>query len=108
MLDSVSTRFWKSVNYMNFTKQPRLSTSPTCRLAAHSFHRRLLPDEALFLPGKKPVLTEAGEYLLHAFSTLSHDQVYLKEQVLAMKNKHPSYLRSDPHHRGVRHAAVFD
>ncbi len=93
MLDFRVYTFLEVCKYMNFTKAAEALhiTQP-----AVSQHIRFIEDyyqTRLFsFQGKKPVLTEAGEYLLHAFSTLSHDQVYLKEQVLAMKNKHPSLI----------------
>ena len=93
MLDFRVYTFLEVCKYMNFTKAAEALhiTQP-----AVPQHIRFIEDyyqTRLFsFQGKKPVLTEAGEYLLHAFSTLSHDQVYLKEQVLAMKNKHPSLI----------------
>lgn len=93
MLDFRVYTFLEVCKYMNFTKAADALhiTQP-----AVSQHIRFLEDyyqTRLFtFQGKKPVLTEAGEFLLHALTTLSHDQVYLKEQLTALKNRQPSLI----------------
>lgn len=93
MLDFRIYTFLEVCKYMNFTKaaeslhitQPAVSQH--IRFIEDYYHTRLFSFQ-----GRKPVLTEAGNYLFHAFSTLSHDQIYLKEKLASIEQKLPSLI----------------
>lgn len=92
MLDFRIYTFLEVCKYMNFTKA---ADSLHITQPAVSQHIRFIEnyyDTKLFtFHGKKTVLTKAGEYLYHAASTLSHDQIYLKEALSSIQN-HPSLI----------------
>ena len=91
MLDFRIYTFLEVCKYMNFTKAAEALHITQPAVSQHIRYIEEYYQTRLFtFQGKKPVLTEAGEYLLHAFTTLSHDQVYLKEQLLSMQKKKPA------------------
>ncbi|WP_138374141.1 MULTISPECIES: LysR family transcriptional regulator [Oscillospiraceae] len=93
MLDFRIYTFLEVCKYMNFTKAAEALHITQPAVSQHIRYIEEYYQTRLFtFQGKKPVLTEAGEYLLHAFTTLSHDQVYLKEQLLSMQKKKPSLI----------------
>ena len=93
MLDFRIYTFLEVCKYMNFTKAAEALHITQPAVSQHIRYIEEYYQTRLFtFQGKKPVLTEAGEYLLHAFTTLSHDQVYLKEQLLSMQKKKPALI----------------
>ena len=93
MLDFRIYTFLEVCKYMNFTKADEALHITQPAVSQHIRYIEEYYQTRLFtFQGKKPVLTEAGEYLLHAFTTLSHDQVYLKEQLLSMQKKKPALI----------------
>ncbi len=93
MLDFRIYTFLEVCKYMNFTKAAEALHITQPAVSQHIRYIEEYYQTRLFtFQGKKPVLTEAGEYLLHAFTTLSHDQVYLKEQLLSMQKKEPALI----------------
>lgn len=93
MLDFRIYTFLEVCKYMNFTKA---AESLHITQPAVSRHIRYIEEyygTRLFsFQGKRPVLTETGNYLFHAFTTLSHDQIYLKETLAAMEKQQPSVV----------------
>lgn len=93
MLDFRIYTFLEVCKYMNFTKAAEALHITQPAVSQHIRYIEEYYQTRLFtFQGKKPVLTETGEYLLHAFTTLSHDQVYLKEQLLSMQKKKPALI----------------
>ena len=93
MLDFRIYTFLEVCKYMNFTKAAEALHITQPAVSQHIRYIEEYYQTRLFtFQGKKPVLTEAGEYLLHAFTTLSHDQVYLKEHLLSMQKKKPTLI----------------
>lgn len=93
MLDFRIYTFLEVCKYMNFTKAAEALHITQPAVSQHIRYIEEYYQTRLFtFQGKKPVLTEAGEYLLHAFTTLSHDQVYLKEHLLSMQKKKPALI----------------
>ena len=93
MLDFRIYTFLEVCKYMNFTKAAEALHITQPAVSQHIRYIEEYYQTRLFtFQGKKPVLTEAGEYLLHASTTLSHDQVYLKEQLLSMQKKKPALI----------------
>ena len=93
MLDFRIYTFLEVCKYMNFTKAAEALHITQPAVSQHIHYIEEYYQTKLFtFQGKKPVLTEAGEYLFHAFTTLSHDQVYLKEQLLSMQKKKPALI----------------
>ena len=93
MLDFRIYTFLEVCKYMNFTKAAEALHITQTAVSQHIRYIEEYYQTRLFtFQGKKPVLTETGEYLLHAFTTLSHDQVYLKEQLLSMQKKKPALI----------------
>lgn len=93
MLDFRIYTFLEVCKYMNFTKAAEALHITQPAVSQHIRYIEEYYQTRLFtFLGKKPVLTEAGEYLLHAFTTLSHDQVYLKEHLLSMQKKKPTLI----------------
>ena len=93
MLDFRVYTFLEVCRHMNFTKAAEALHITQPAVSQHiRFIEEYYQTRLFTFQGKRPVLTEAGEYLLHAFTTLSHDQVYLKEQVLSMQNKKPALI----------------
>lgn len=93
MLDFRIYTFLEVCKYMNFTKAAEALHITQPAVSQHIRYIEEYYQTRLFtFQGKKPVLTEAGEYLLHAFTTLSHDQVYLKEHLLSLQKKKPALI----------------
>lgn len=93
MLDFRVYTFLEVCRHMNFTKAAEALHITQPAVSQHiRFIEEYYQTRLFTFQGKRPVLTEAGEYLLHAFTTLSHDQVYLKEQVLSMQKKKPALI----------------
>lgn len=93
LLDFRVYTFLEVCKYMNFTKAAEALHITQPAVSQHiRFIEEYYQTRLFTFQGKKPVLTEEGEYLFHALTTLSHDQVYLKEQMTAIKNRHPSLI----------------
>ena len=93
MLDFRIYTFLEVCKYMNFTKAAEALHITQPAVSQHIRYIEEYYQTRLFtFQGKKPVLTGAGEYLLPAITTLSHDQVYLKEQLLSMQKKKPALI----------------
>lgn len=93
MLDFRIYTFLEVCKYMNFTKA---AESLHITQPAVSQHIRYIEDyyhtKLFTFQGRKPILTEAGNYLYHAVSTLSHDQIYLKEALASIEHNIPSLV----------------
>ena len=106
MIDFRIDTFLAVCQYMNYTKAAEALSITQPAVTQHIHYLEEHFGVKLFqFQGKRPVLTEAGQLLRDAATTLKHDEIYLREKLLdttkrgkllALGRKSPAFLPGSP------------
>lgn len=93
MLDFRLDTFLEVCRWMNFTKAAQALHITQPAVSQHIRYLEQLYGVRLFdYQGKRPVLTEAGQTLLSAATTMKHDTLVLQERMQTLGKGHRSLL----------------